>query len=481
MLESDTMTDTEVGGRTLVERAFSSIRPSRLRRLFQRHEAQRQPSQQSERLSEPPEYRVLAEKDSYPESKGPGKSVNKCPSQENGDFVGCSFSDAEPNKVDAELINDPTRRAYVADGEHGAPPYTGGPSRIIVTSDGTRDCLAFLLTRDIVTSMNEMLSGTSKVSELEEKVDDLNREITRAEISLEQYAAMIEALPERPGKADEETKIRKEMKETEERSQQAANSRTMLEESLRWDRRNLDFSRDKIREVFKEALSESRLLEVDEQSAEMEEGQPMPSETQEPQSPEPSILNVETIISTDELNRRVTYEELETCRQHFHSLKDEFKNREAFYDSEFRDYQEAIADGSCVVSQSEFDRIFVRNISVLTRALIDAEAAYEDALRRARALRIIGNDFDQESDFVDHADDGYRESFEADMAAGADRVFIHQWMEVTEESENQEDDPLIDETDEWNARPVEISDSISMVAEGRDRVRIDRWYRTCGL
>jgi hypothetical protein len=39
-------------------------------------------------------------------------------------------------------------------------------------------------------------------------------------------------------------------------------------------------------------------------------------------------------------------------------------------------------------------------------------------------------------------------------------------MEVTEESENQEDDPLIDETDEWNARPVEISDSISMVAEG---------------
>lgn len=53
-------------------------------------------------------------------------------------------------------------------------------------------------------------------------------------------------------------------------------------------------------------------------------------------------------------------------------------------------------------------------------------------------------------------------------------------MELTEESQTQDDDPLV-ESDDWDARPVELSDSISMVAEGRDRVRIDRWYTTCGL
>ncbi len=131
----------------------------------------------------------------------------------------------------------------------------------------------------------------------------------------------------------------------------------------------------------------------------------------------------------------MTYEEVETSRQRFHSLQVEFANREAFYHCEFREYQEAIEDRSCILPQSEFDRIFVRNIRCLTRALINAEAAYEDALARARALKIIGNDVAQESNFVDHEDDGYKESFEADMAAGADRFFINRWMELTEESQ----------------------------------------------
>ena len=114
----------------------------------------------------------------------------------------------------------------------------------------------------------------------------------------------------------------------------------------------------------------------------------------------------------------MTYEEVETSRQRFHTLQVKFANREAFYHCEFREYQEAIVDGSCTLPQSEFDRIFVRNISCLMKA-----------------QKIVGNDVAQESNFVDHEDDGYKESFEADMAAGADRFFINRWMELTEESQ----------------------------------------------
>lgn len=476
------MADNEWAGTNLVQRAFDSFRPSRLRRLFQSHTVSRRPCEPFEQPSEGLEHTRGTRITAHSESMALEETINTNPLDENGEVVGPDLSKATPdNTSKPPHTNKPDTKAYDAGSGSGNPPCTEGSSRIVMTDDGSKNCLALLLTSAMITDMNEVLSGTRKVNRLEYQIDELNRENTHAEIDLEYFLADIEALSEGPDRAVKEANIRRNMKDTEERSQQAAARKKVLEEALHWEKRNQEFSHDKIREIFQEALSEARLLEVDEQSAELEEEQPKGSEIPCPQNPGCSNESVETIISTDELNRRVTYEEVETCRQRFLSLKDEFGNREAFYDSEFRDYQEVIADGSCVVSQSEFDRIFVRNISVLTRALIDAEAAYEDALRRARALRIIGNDFDQESDFVDHKDDGYRESFEADLAAGADRFFIHQWMEVTEESENQEDDPLIDETDEWNARPVEISDSISMVAEGRDRVRIDRWCKTSGL
>lgn len=35
------------------------------------------------------------------------------------------------------------------------------------------------------------------------------------------------------------------------------------------------------------------------------------------------------------------------------------------------------------------------------------------------------------------------------------------------------------EADEWDAEEVGISDSVSLVAEGRQRSRIDRWQDAC--
>lgn len=35
------------------------------------------------------------------------------------------------------------------------------------------------------------------------------------------------------------------------------------------------------------------------------------------------------------------------------------------------------------------------------------------------------------------------------------------------------------DTEEWEAEEVGISDSVSLVAEGRERARIDRWRKAC--
>ena len=465
-----------------MERALDSLRPAKFRRLFQRHEAPRAPSQPSQQPSKPPEHQARSRTIPDLASNVSEESVNKSPLQASRKPVEHGILNAElDNRIDPPLLNNSAPERYSVDPEARDPPYTGGPSRIIVTSDGTQDCLALLLTRDVVTSINKLLSGASKVNRLEEKIDALDTEITFAEISLKQYPSLIEALPEMPGKGDEEAKIRTKIEETKEQSQKASSSKEAFEGTLYREKLNLAYLRDEMQELFQRVLSESGLLEVGQERLEMAEIDTRSVDNAEPRCSKFSTESLETLISADELNRRVTHDELETSRELFHSLKDQFENREAFYDSEFREYQEAVEEGSCVLPQSEFDRIFVRNMSRLTRALINAETAYESAKARARALRVIGNGFEQESDFADHEDDGYRESYEADMAAGADRCFIDRWMEVTEKSEDQEDDPLIDETDHWDARTVEISDSISLVAEGRDRVRIDRWYKTGGM
>lgn len=104
--------------------------------------------------------------------------------------------------------------------------------------------------------------------------------------------------------------------ESREQYRHTASFKESLGGILSREKFNLRSSRNKIQENIQRVLFESRLLEVEDQSAEMKQGQSKPSETEETQRYVSSIKSVETLISTDELNRRVTYEEVENSRQH---------------------------------------------------------------------------------------------------------------------------------------------------------------------
>ena len=43
------------------------------------------------------------------------------------------------------------------------------------------------------------------------------------------------------------------------------------------------------------------------------------------------------------------------------------------------------------------------------------------------------------------------------------------------------DERTEEEEDEWEASDIEISDSVSLVAEGAERKKIDNWRRVCGV
>jgi hypothetical protein len=65
---------------------------------------------------------------------------------------------------------------------------------------------------------------------------------------------------------------------------------------------------------------------------------------------------------------------------------------------------------------------------------------------------------------------------EADIVAHVDRGRIEKWMD--EENDKQDQSP---DCDNWDSESVDFGDSISVVAEGKGRKRIDRWRSMCEL
>jgi hypothetical protein len=136
-----------------------------------------------------------------------------------------------------------------------------------------------------------------------------------------------------------------------------------------------------------------------------------------------------------------------------------------YYEAELRTFQEENAEGRIETTKTDFDVCLLHQAQVATGALIQAEQEFEAAKEHAR-----------ESGFLDYADDGYRESMEADIAAHVDRGRIEKWMD--EENDKQDQSP---DCDNWDSESVDFGDSISVVAEGKGRKRIDRWRSMCEL
>ncbi|TVY28197.1 hypothetical protein LHYA1_G003354 [Lachnellula hyalina] len=144
------------------------------------------------------------------------------------------------------------------------------------------------------------------------------------------------------------------------------------------------------------------------------------------------------------------------------------------YDDKYGQYRAMVDEGTTDLAKTEFDIILLGHQREATRDLVEAEQEYDAALQQARALGVVFWDPDQESQFPDNADDGYRISMEHDMVQHVDRVRIERWMAEKEDRLNHSTD-----CDDWEAKSIDICDSISLVAEGKDRSRINRWQATC--
>lgn len=414
----------------------------------------------------------------------------------NGDTTRGTDRASENNAIDivhtketVELITPQIRdRAAEVPVEHDeetkdlqdAPTYTEGSSRVVMAHDGTKACLALLLTDDIVSKINQIATLNRKVEGLQCKFDDAAGEFSMAQICLEESSALIDVTED----SDEQTQVREETTKWEETRDKASKRKEQIEEHLNIYKGNLDFSREESQELFERALDQAGLFtskSEDEDAVEISTGSEAQFSALSEQRSDITSNTDKTVISVEHLNRLATYEDMLERENLLQTLQDKFDTRRETYNQEFVDYSQAVEDGNCSLSRSEFDGICLSNLRDLTKALADAERGHEYAKFKARALGLVGNDWEQESDFVDDPDDcDYLESLEAELCGGVDRDFIEAWS--AEVSDCEDPDNLEDQdNDEWDAETVDISDSISLVDRGRNRRRIDRWREICGV
>lgn len=175
----------------------------------------------------------------------------------------------------------------------------------------------------------------------------------------------------------------------------------------------LKYARGRSQHLIEEALRGADLLDIPETDADSK------TSALEIQAPDHvsvvSFRSNSTTVSIEELLRRSVLREIEQKMQTLREMHLAYDDRRVFIANEHAEYQKAVLDGICDLPQRGFNRWVVKTMQNRTGAFIDAEITFNQVNYRARALGVLGNAYEQESHFVDDADNSYYESFEANL------------------------------------------------------------------
>lgn len=132
------------------------------------------------------------------------------------------------------------------------------------------------------------------------------------------------------------------------------------------------------------------------------------------------------------------------------------------------------AAGKQVETQLKFELRLLEMTRRYTQNFIKAEAAYEEAKAAALAGGVKLSDLG--SGFPSNSEDGNLSSSDYETKAHRDRSVTPAWIAVLPEETLSPLEPCeTPELDASSAKSVQICESRSMVADGRERKRTDKW------
>lgn len=182
---------------------------------------------------------------------------------------------------------------------------------------------------------------------------------------------------------------------------------------------------------------------------------------------------IEPAECPEKLARQEALQRLDESWCEYARAQAQFDNRNDLYDQNLAEHQRRAASGKYLHSRSEFDRKAVVRGQQVTRALIHAEAVFDQAQEEARALKATGSTIDEASCHT--SDMSVPDEFPADEPSEK-RKAIDAWAANVITSSECSGDV---EIDDWDSGTVEVWDSASAVDYGTYGKQIVVWQGIC--
>jgi len=357
--------------------------------------------------------------------------------------------------------------------EQQHPGLTNGPARFVVTNDGSKECLALLVTELFLDKLNSMFEQDRDLNIIKGPVSSAKREINGIESSIKSAKQSLESAK---GETEQE-EIRQYLDHQESRLRNMCNRKDELEGHCAVLEREIDLSANYTHWVLENAMESANLLRRGKAVSlpAIDSGEPIQFPERQPEA---SQSRPRPVPSPQELQRQAAYEELKDCWYHFQKVQRLFNEREYVYNDELAEYKQRCLDGTCSFPRSELDRRQLQYGMELTGALIDAESCFERAKERADALGVGSTSSDSSYDHQ-YEENTSKEQVQV-SASMLDRSFIETWRADVSGHATQTQFEMMTAED-FDAGLVDISDSMSARDCGEYRKKIDRWQKACGV
>jgi hypothetical protein len=347
------------------------------------------------------------------------------------------------------------------------PPLSSYPELFLFERPNEEIGTALALSKLMVWRWNTVLQCEEKVANYSRTIHELQKEELNAKRIIEKIDQLVDDAGEDP--LFDIDQARREFEDAEEIRLRLRVERARIELKLGRKQDEMELAKSKLIREWGRLLAENNLLEPapadsDEESHHTDGGRSLERNSRTPTASEAARYAAENA-------RDAAIKELHLRERHLQGARHKLDHWQEHYEHEYRAHQECIAERG----RSLFDNMLLRQQQDATAALIAAEEAFEASRKHVRALGVVLHDTDQESGFASYAEDGYRESMEADLVRLVDRERIERWMNEPDRSSRPAD------CDEWDSKEVGLCDSISVVAQGKERKRIDHWRSMCEL
>lgn len=332
---------------------------------------------------------------------------------------------------------------------------------------------ALALTNDVVRNLNEIFYLEGQFNDHTRIISRLDDEYECVKMTLKELNQLLSSSGTTV-QSDQDAKS-EELKYLSNISSRIQEKRLEVQENAEREHVELREQRIILINMFRDVFRDRNLLDTKGKSVRPNQFYRMPTTQLVPLHKTPRIPTCsEEARERVEREKREAVDHMKDMGYRLETMHHRLDNWKHYYEEEYAEYARAVKNGTMEPARSFFDLTLLQEHQGVIEGVIEAENDYEKARRRVRVLDVVLSDVYQSSGFANCPDDGYRISMEEAMVGDVDREWILDWMERNDDSVEYQ----VDES-KWEAKSIGLGDSVSVVAKGRERKRIDRWEEMC--